>query len=568
MIIVEQSLNVALAIADRALFMEKGQIRFEGSTAELADARRPRPSRVPGSLTCSDRILAVGFPKQVIFVRGHHRADLRRHGRRRRPRSSARPESSTSPSARWAASPPPCSTGWSSTGTCRSGCRSPSASPSAPSSAPRSSCVIVRRLFSAPRVILLVALIGAAQVLLFFQLILPDVTKVRPYPTAFSGSWRIGGVLVRGPELTAIVVIPVLVIALTALPQPHEVRAGHPGLGRQRRRRPALGHQHQADVDDRLGDRRRAGRHRGHALRAAQPAGRVGHRGRPRPAAAGARRRPHRRHGLDAAGLRRWHRHRDRREPHQLQLQRPAGPARPAPVRPSSSSRCWSAAAARAWPKPAPDGGPSPPGPDRSPPSLQSKWWVRSLPAFGIGFLALVALLPLVLLHLPSERDVVEPGPALRADRALAHRAHRLGRSALAGTVRVRRRRRHDHRRAGARRRRLPPGAVPGRVRHRRRRHPRRRPRPAPTRPLPRRHHLRVRGHDLVVAAVAATSSSTARPRPSSPRQTIPLPACAVQARAGRCSAQGSYYTHLPHRARRRPHRRRACCNAAASDDR
>ena len=36
MIIVEQSLNVALAIADRAIFMEKGQIRFEGSTAELA----------------------------------------------------------------------------------------------------------------------------------------------------------------------------------------------------------------------------------------------------------------------------------------------------------------------------------------------------------------------------------------------------------------------------------------------------------------------------------------------------------------------------------------------------
>ncbi len=75
--------------------------------------------------------------------------------------------------------------------------------------------LIVRRLFSAPRVILLVALIGAAQVLLFFQLILPDVTKVRPYPSAFSGSWRTGGVLVRGPELTAIVVIPVLVIVLT-----------------------------------------------------------------------------------------------------------------------------------------------------------------------------------------------------------------------------------------------------------------------------------------------------------------------------------------------------------------
>ena len=29
-VIVEQSLNVALAIADRAVFLEKGQVRFEG----------------------------------------------------------------------------------------------------------------------------------------------------------------------------------------------------------------------------------------------------------------------------------------------------------------------------------------------------------------------------------------------------------------------------------------------------------------------------------------------------------------------------------------------------------
>jgi branched-subunit amino acid ABC-type transport system permease component/ABC-type branched-subunit amino acid transport system ATPase component len=75
--------------------------------------------------------------------------------------------------------------------------------------------VVVRRLFSAPRVILLVALIGAAQVLLFCQLLLPAVTRVQPYPSAFSGSWTIGGVLVRGPELTAIVVIPILVTVLT-----------------------------------------------------------------------------------------------------------------------------------------------------------------------------------------------------------------------------------------------------------------------------------------------------------------------------------------------------------------
>jgi ABC-type branched-subunit amino acid transport system ATPase component len=37
MIIVEQSLNVAIALADRAIFLEKGQVRFEGSTEGLME---------------------------------------------------------------------------------------------------------------------------------------------------------------------------------------------------------------------------------------------------------------------------------------------------------------------------------------------------------------------------------------------------------------------------------------------------------------------------------------------------------------------------------------------------
>ena len=37
MIVVEQSLNVALAIADRAVFLEKGRVRFEGDAQELAE---------------------------------------------------------------------------------------------------------------------------------------------------------------------------------------------------------------------------------------------------------------------------------------------------------------------------------------------------------------------------------------------------------------------------------------------------------------------------------------------------------------------------------------------------
>lgn len=37
MIVVEQSLNVALAVSDRAIFLEKGQVRFEGPSAELLE---------------------------------------------------------------------------------------------------------------------------------------------------------------------------------------------------------------------------------------------------------------------------------------------------------------------------------------------------------------------------------------------------------------------------------------------------------------------------------------------------------------------------------------------------
>ena len=36
-VVVEQSLNVALQVADRAVFLEKGQVRFEGPAQDLAD---------------------------------------------------------------------------------------------------------------------------------------------------------------------------------------------------------------------------------------------------------------------------------------------------------------------------------------------------------------------------------------------------------------------------------------------------------------------------------------------------------------------------------------------------
>ena len=47
MIIVEQSLNVALSVAERAVFMEKGRVRFEGAGPGAGRAGRSGPGGVP-----------------------------------------------------------------------------------------------------------------------------------------------------------------------------------------------------------------------------------------------------------------------------------------------------------------------------------------------------------------------------------------------------------------------------------------------------------------------------------------------------------------------------------------
>ena len=264
--------------------------------------------------------------------------------------------------------------------------------------------LVVRRLFSAPRVILLVALIGAAQVLLFFQLILPKVTKVRPYPSAFSGSWHIGGVLVRGPELTAIIVIPVLVLALTLF------------LNRTKYGLAIRASAANADAARLSGINIKkmstivwviAG---GLAATAAMLFGPLNPQGAsPTGVGPGLLLRvlaaaliggmvsmPLALAGGIAIGIAEslvTYNVNDQRGLLDLLLfvlvlvtllisGRRQGLA-------EVGSGRWSFAP-RTRPIPV---------------VLQSKWWVRSLPAFGIGLLALVALIPLVLLHLPSERD-------------------------------------------------------------------------------------------------------------------------------------------------------------------
>ena len=449
MIIVEQSLNVALAIADRAVFMEKGQIRFEGSTARAGRARRPRPGRVPRDADMLEPRSPFAFPDAGRLLRRVHRADLRRHGRRRHPHLPLDPgdqlrDRRDGRRSRAAS----CSPGWSSTGTCRSGWRSPRASSSAR--------LVGARARAGRRA---AAVRGAARhparrdhrrrpgAAVLPSSSLPDLTTVQPLPDPRSPRpWDIGGVLVRGLAADGVlVVIPLLVIALALFLEPHQVRARDPGLGRQRRRRPAVGHQHQADVDDRLGDRRRAGHASARCSSRPSTAPRATTSARSaRAAAPGARRRAHRRHGRRCRWRRRgWRRDRHRREPRHLQLSTNERGLLDLLLfvlvlvtllivgRRRTSCRGRQSAAGRSRPESA-----------RSPPCSQAKWWVRRLPTLGVGFRAARRADPAGGPQLTLRAVTVEPRAALRARRALAHRAHRLGRAALARPVRVRRRRR------------------------------------------------------------------------------------------------------------------------------
>lgn len=77
--------------------------------------------------------------------------------------------------------------------------------------------VVVRRLFRAPRVILLVATIGVAQLAQAVVRTFPDLVSSRDsqFPVAVGTVWEdVGGLRVTGPDLTVLVVVPVLAVAL------------------------------------------------------------------------------------------------------------------------------------------------------------------------------------------------------------------------------------------------------------------------------------------------------------------------------------------------------------------
>jgi ABC-type branched-subunit amino acid transport system ATPase component/ABC-type branched-subunit amino acid transport system permease subunit len=75
--------------------------------------------------------------------------------------------------------------------------------------------VVVRRLFRAPRVILLVATIGVAQLSLLILWAFPNVLgERRPWPQVSTSSWDAGSFVVAGPQFVVLVVAPVIALAL------------------------------------------------------------------------------------------------------------------------------------------------------------------------------------------------------------------------------------------------------------------------------------------------------------------------------------------------------------------
>ena len=75
---------------------------------------------------------------------------------------------------------------------------------------------VIRRLRKSPRVVVLVATIGVAQVAeaIAFKIPVPSDLSLH-YPSAINGTWTVAGVQVRGSDLSILIIVPITLAALT-----------------------------------------------------------------------------------------------------------------------------------------------------------------------------------------------------------------------------------------------------------------------------------------------------------------------------------------------------------------
>ena len=75
---------------------------------------------------------------------------------------------------------------------------------------------VIRRLRKSPRVVVLVATIGVAQVAEVIAFKMPQPTDLGAhYPSAINGTWTVAGVMIRGSDLSILIIVPVTLLALT-----------------------------------------------------------------------------------------------------------------------------------------------------------------------------------------------------------------------------------------------------------------------------------------------------------------------------------------------------------------
>jgi ABC-type branched-subunit amino acid transport system ATPase component/ABC-type branched-subunit amino acid transport system permease subunit len=76
--------------------------------------------------------------------------------------------------------------------------------------------VVVRRLFTAPRVIVLVATIGVAQLSQAILSAYPDIEEPgAPFPQAFGSVSEVGDIRIAGPQLSILLVVPLVALGLS-----------------------------------------------------------------------------------------------------------------------------------------------------------------------------------------------------------------------------------------------------------------------------------------------------------------------------------------------------------------
>ncbi len=75
--------------------------------------------------------------------------------------------------------------------------------------------VVIRRLARAPRLVLLVATIGIAQILFYATALLPGINNLARYPTGIHRVAQVGNLLLRGEHFMVIAFVPAVAVALT-----------------------------------------------------------------------------------------------------------------------------------------------------------------------------------------------------------------------------------------------------------------------------------------------------------------------------------------------------------------